>query len=339
MNSKYLRWILFLSITLVLLVFAIGVSLIFGGEPDIRLVDLPAILRDRNSAENFIISELRMPRVILAFAIGGSLSLAGAILQGIYRNPLVEPYTLGISGGAAFAIALAIFLGWQHSMGALLFPMAGFAGALVTIFLVYFLSIRKGIINIHKMLLIGVMISFLASSSIMFLMSKSSAADLHSYVFWTMGSLDEPNRDLVTLMLFAALLGLLLSYLFVRPLNAMRLGESKARHLGFNATITIRILFILSSLLTGLCVAVAGIIGFVGLIIPHMVRLIVGNDFRIMLVGSFFGGSLYLVVCDILSRSRMLTESELPIGVVTGMLGGIVFIAMLSASGSKIKMS
>ncbi|MBN1953065.1 MAG: iron ABC transporter permease [Bacteroidales bacterium] len=339
MERKYISWLLYLLIVCGLLILSIGFSLIFGGELDFSLIDLPRILADKSDPDNFIIMELRVPRVILAFAVGGALSLSGAILQGIYRNPLVEPYTLGISGGAAFAIALVIVMGWHRLFGSLLFPFAGFIGALSTIFLVYFLSIRKGIINIHKMLLIGVMISFLASSSIMFLMSKGSAADLHSFVFWTMGSLDEPNRDLISVMLTSSLAGLALSYFFVRPLNAMRLGEIKARHLGFNSALTVRMLFILSSLLTGICVAVVGIIGFVGLIIPHIVRLIIGNDYRIMLIGSFLGGSLYLIVCDILARSKMLTESELPIGVVTGMLGGIVFIAMLSASGSKIKLS
>jgi iron complex transport system permease protein len=180
------------------------------------------------------------------------------------------------------------------------------------------------------------MISFLASSIMMFLMAIASAEYLHSIVFWTMGSLDEPDDGLIRIMFGASISGLLIAYFFVRPLNAMRLGERKARHLGIDATTTIKVLFVVASLLTGVCVAVAGMIGFVGLIIPHIVRLIIGNDYRILLLGSFLGGSLFLVLCDILART-LIQPNELPIGVITGMLGGVVFIIVLSRSRSKLK--
>jgi iron complex transport system permease protein len=314
-----------------------GISLAVG-EMDIRLQDIIKILKSRSGIEYTILARIRLPRILLAFSIGGALSLTGAILQGIYRNPLVEPYTLGISGGAALGVSLVIVLGLHVTAGTIVFPVAGFLGAAVTIFLVYTLSLRRGGININRMLLIGVMISFLASSTMMFLMSVTSAEYLHSIVFWTMGSLDEPDEGLIRIMIFAALIGLFISYLFARSLNALRLGEVKARHLGINSIMTIRILFVVASLLTGICVSVAGIIGFVGLIIPHVIRLIIGNDYRVLLLGSFLGGSLFLVVSDILARI-LISPNELPIGVITGIVGGIIFIIVLSRTKSRFRIN
>jgi iron complex transport system permease protein len=258
------------------------------------------------------------------------LSLSGAILQGIYRNPLVEPYTLGISGGASLGVTFAIVAG-LHLTNVLFLPFAGFIGALATIFLVYALSIRRGMLEINRMLLIGVMISFISSSLMMFLMSVTSAENIHGIVFWTMGSLNESNYAMIGLVVILSVACLLVSYIFVMPLNALRLGEENARHLGVDSGTTIRILFILTSLLTGACISVAGIIGFVGLVIPHIVQLWVGSDYRIKLIASFLSGSVFLILCDVAART-IIAPNELPIGVITGIIGGIVFIVLLSRS-------
>lgn len=284
--------------------------------------------------EYIILSQIRIPRIILGLAVGGSLSLAGVILQGIYRNPLVEPYTLGISGGAALGVSIIIVLGLQNAMGAMLLPFAGFIGSMVTVFLVYSLSIRHGRMNIQSMLLIGVMVSFIASSAMMFLMSTSTSDQVHSIVFWIMGSLDEPNQMLIRATAYISVIGLVLSYLFIQPLNALRLGEEKARHLGINTEWSIRILFIIASLLTGVSVAVAGVIGFVGLVIPHLVRLVVGNDYRILLISSFLIGGSFIVVCDAIART-IISPNELPVGVITGIIGGTVFIIVLARTNLK----
>jgi iron complex transport system permease protein len=266
---------------------------------------------------------------LLAFAVGGALSLTGAILQGIYRNPLVEPYTLGISGGAALGVALVIVLGIYVERGAFMLPTGGFGGALLSLILVYLLSFRRGSVNINQMLLIGVMVSFVASASMMLLMAVTTSENIHSIIFWIMGSMDEPNTTLIRTTLIVSLSGLLVTFFFARPLNALRLGEVKARNLGVNTNRTVRALFLIASILTGVCVSVAGVIGFVGLIIPHIIRLFMGSDYRFMLLGSFLGGSFFLIVCDILARS-IIAPNELPIGVITGILGGVVFIVMLS---------
>jgi iron complex transport system permease protein len=336
MRKKYLGWLLFGLGLLAALVCAMLYS-VSTGEVSIALSDIPQILSSKEGMEYFVLTQIRMPRIVLAIAVGGSLGLTGSILQGIYRNPLVEPYTLGISGGASLGVAIVIVLG-LHAVSMIMLPLAGFIGALATIFLVYTLSIRKGSLDINRMLLIGVMISFVASSAMMFLMSISTAEDLHSIVFWIMGSLDEPNTQLIYLMLGVSLFGLVVAYSFARPLNALQLGQSKAEHLGINASTAIRILFVVSSLMAGICVAVAGVIGFVGLIIPHLVRIIIGSDFRISLIGSFLGGGLFLVVSDVVART-IIAPNELPIGVITGIVGGLIFMVVLSNMKRKPKLS
>lgn len=317
----------------VLVVLAALFSLSYG-ELELSLKEMPVYLKKGEGMEYMVITKIRLPRVLLAISVGGALSLTGTILQGIYRNPLVEPYTLGISGGAALGVALAIVLGITAILGEFMLPVAGFIGSFVSIFLVYTLSMRKGEVNINRMLLIGVMISFISSSGMMFLMSITNIENMHSIVFWIMGSLDEPSQLLVNLMFYSSILVLCISLFFTRSLNALRLGEAKARHLGIHTGFVIRILFILASLLTGLTVAVAGIIGFVGLVIPHLVRLIVGNDYRVLLVGSFLSGSFFLLICDMLARF-IIAPNELPIGVITGMVGGVIFIVMLTRNKNK----
>lgn len=335
MGQKKWAWGIYV---LLLLVGVIGTALfsLGMGEIPIRIGDIPGILsNNKESMEYGVLAYIRIPRTLLGLAIGGSLSLAGAILQGIYRNPLVEPYTLGISGGASLGVTFSIVAG-LHMVNALFLPLAGFIGAVATIFLVYSLSFGKGGLSVNRMLLIGVMISFISSSLVMFLMSITSADNIHGIVFWIMGSLDESNNTLIGTMLVLSIVCLIISYLFVMPLNALRLGEEKAKHLGFNANSVIRILFIITSLLTGACIAVAGIIGFVGLVIPHIVRLWVGTDYRILLISSFLSGGIFLVLCDVMART-VIAPNELPIGVITGIVGGVVFIVLLSNSKRKEK--
>ncbi len=335
MTNKYLHWILFLLALILLLAIAVVVSLV-SGEIDIPFRELPAVLTEKSGIQYSVLSNIRIPRTLLAFSVGGALSLTGAILQGVYRNPLVEPYTLGISGGAALGVALAIVLGLHHTLGAIVLPLSGFAGSIATIFLVWFLSMNRGAVNINRMLLIGVMISFVASSAMMFLMSITTRENLHGIVFWMMGSVEEPNNALIQIALWTSLAGLIFSFFFARPLNALRLGQEKAQHLGINSRRTIRILFIIASVLTGMSVSIAGVIGFVGLIIPHIVKLITGPDYRVVLLGSFLGGSFFLIVSDILART-LIAPNELPIGVITGIAGGLVFIVVLARVGSKSK--
>lgn len=319
---------LLIILLLLILLVVVAVWSLLSGDIDISWRDLPRVLSEPDSMDYSVLMQLRLPRLLLSFAVGASLSLSGVILQGIYRNPLVEPYTLGISGGASLAVAFVIVSGVSF-LGVFTLPFAGFAGALLTFVFVFFIGLGRRNSNVNRMLLTGVMISFVCSSLLMFLLSVSTAEDMHNIIFWTMGSLEEPNDVLIYLMLGGAFLVYVVAHLFVHSLNALRLGEDEASHLGINVLSTVRILFVLTSILTGLCVSIAGIIGFVGLVIPHLMRKLVGSDYRILLTSGFLGGGLFLMICDVLART-LISPNELPVGVLTGITGGILFIVLLS---------
>jgi iron complex transport system permease protein len=326
--TKSFKFLLTIVLLLLFLLFAFYVSITVG-EISFSLTDIIQIFQNgEGNLKYAILMKIRLPRIILAIAVGGSLSLSGAILQGIYRNPLVEPYTLGISGGAALGVSLVIVLGLQSFVSALALPLAGFTGSMTVIFLVYVFGFQRGSIHTNSMLLTGVMISFIASSLMMLLMAVASNESLRSIIFWTMGSLDQPNILLIKIAFGTSLSGLFFSYFFARDLNALRLGEERAVHLGINSARAIRFLFVIASLLTGISVAVAGIIGFVGLIIPHIMRLFAGNDYRILLLSSFLGGAGFLVLSDTLART-IISPNELPVGVITGIIGGAAFMIIL----------
>jgi iron complex transport system permease protein len=325
MNKKIIRWFFWIVFSCLSFIGAFLFSLSVGAVG----ISIADIIKGMDFVDYSILFGIRMPRALLAFAVGGALSIAGVIMQGMFRNPLVDPYTLGISGGAAFAVCLSIVIGLHQSIGIGILPIAGFIGSAGIIFLVYFLSVKKGVLRIHGMLLIGVMISFISSSLIMLLMAIARIEDLHGIVFWIMGSLEEPNMFLIKTALLISVFGLIVSAFFIVDLNALSLGEEEAHHLGINTERTKRILFIIASLLTGLCVSVSGIIGFVGLLVPHMVRLFVGSDHRILLITSYFMGGAFLILCDTIARTAI-APMELPVGVVTGILGGSVFVYALT---------
>lgn len=329
MNRKVILWIIWVLIFCGIL-FGISIFSLCIGSSSIPLKRIiPIILEGKGTTEYSILFDLRLPRIILGFAVGGALSLAGVILQGMFRNPLVEPYTLGISGGAALGVCLNIVLGINRTGGILSIPVSGFFGAIVVILIVYSLSARKTILKIQGLLLTGVMISFISSSLIMLIMALSRIEDLHGIVFWIMGSLEESSWLLIKVALLVSIFGFIISYLFCFELNAFSLGEEEAEHLGINIERTKRLLFILASILTGFSVAVAGIIGFVGLVVPHFVRMFVGSDHRILLICSFLSGAIFLIFCDTLARI-IISPLELPVGVITGILGGSLFVYALT---------
>ncbi len=314
-------------------VLVIGVLALVVGSADIsfgRAVKL--LIEGPGGTDYAILFKLRLPRVLLGIAVGGGLSVSGVILQGVFRNPLVEPYTLGISGGAALAVSVVMVTGVGHVLGLLTVPAAGFIGAVAVVALVYRLSLKNRMLRIRQLLLTGVMISFISSSLIMLMMSLSSTQDLPAVVFWLMGSLSELNRPLIWLSMGTGVLGLIVAVAYSIRLNALILGEDQARSLGVDAEKTKRRLFILASLVTGCCVAVAGPIGFVGLVVPHFVRMFTGQDHRFLLPASFLSGAIFLVACDMLART-MIPLQTLPVGVITGIVGGTLFVYTLTKRG------
>ncbi|OGV68601.1 MAG: iron ABC transporter permease [Lentisphaerae bacterium RIFOXYA12_FULL_48_11] len=328
MKKRFLHWIVAILILTGLLAAACIVSLCIGST-DIPLANIvPALVHGGNTIEHTILCDVRLPRILLGVAVGGALSLAGVILQGMFRNPLVEPYTMGISGGAALGVCLAIILKLSNRCGIWSLPVFGSIGATLTILVVYFLSTRRRVLNIRNVLLIGIMISFICSSLITLIMAVSRVEDLHGIIFWIMGSLEQPNVFLVKLAVVVSVLSLALSYLFCLELNALALGEEEALHLGISVENTKRLLFVLASVTTGLSVSVAGVIGFVGLVVPHFMRLFLGSDHRILLVASWLCGGVFLVFCDALART-VISPTELLVGVITGILGGSIFVYVL----------
>ncbi len=325
---KSAAWVFWIIALILILAGVSGWSLSVGaaGIPVNKI--WPLFLQGPGNTEYSIVFDVRLPRVILGFAIGGALSLAGVILQGMFRNPLVEPYTLGISGGAALGVAINIFLGLAGA-GRFTFPLCGFLGAGVVIGFLYVASFTRGMVKLQGLLLTGVMISFIASSLVMLLMALSNSESLSGIVFWIMGSLSESDGLLITGMVMTALLLLMVSYFFCHHLNAFALGEVEARHLGISVERTKKSLFFISAVLTGFCVSVAGMIGFVGLVVPHFMRKVVGHDHRILLVASFLAGAIFLIVCDTIART-VIAPLELPVGVITGIVGGSIFVYALA---------
>ncbi|WP_457553031.1 FecCD family ABC transporter permease [Desulfobacula sp.] len=328
-QRKIKKWLIILALLMGLLILVSLLSLCTGSA-GIKFKDIPHILfYGQGSADRSILVGIRLPRIILGLSIGGALSLAGALLQGVFKNPLVEPYTLGISGGASLGVCINILFKFYSKIGIIAYPLSGFIGASLVIILVYNLNTKTQHIKSNRMLLTGVMISYVASSLVMLLMAISKTDDLQNIVLWIMGSLDEPNIILIKMTFFGSLAGLVASYFFCFDLNALLLGEEEAANLGVNTARTKKIIFIIASFLTGLSVSVAGVIMFAGLIVPHFMRMIAGPDHRILLISSFLAGAAFLVLCDVVARI-VISPLELPVGVITGIIGGIVFIWALS---------
>lgn len=323
------KWI-FTILILIIILCAVSLLSLFTGAADMSITKIfRALAGGEGSLAYSVLFQIRLPRILMGLAIGGALSLAGALLQGMFRNPLVEPYTLGLSGGALLGVCFNMLLGLNKSLGFMSLPVAGFAGSFIVILIIYSLSMKKGIIRINGLLLTGVMISYVSSSVIMLIMAVASMEELQGIVFWMMGSLEESDPTMINLALAVSLCGLAASYFYCHRLNALALGEEEAVHIGVNVEGTKRVLFIIASVLTGMSVSVAGLIGFVGLLIPHLLRMFIGGDHRILLIASYISGAAFLMFCDMIART-VISPSELPVGVITGILGGTFFVYAMS---------
>lgn len=329
MSPRSLKYSLVLIVLLLLLSGVILLSLTVGASGMTFVQSLNALFSNTDTIHKSIIMQVRLPRTLLGLAVGGALSIAGVILQGLFRNPLVEPYTLGISGGAILGVALCVSFNLMAVFGIYSLPVSGFLGALLVILFLYVFAVRNRGMNVQSVLLTGVMFSFISSSLMMLIMAVSRTESLEKIIFWMMGSLEQNSWGLIRLALGLSAASLVLSYFFAIDLNALALGEEQALHLGINIERSKRLLFIIASLITGFSVSCAGVISFVGLLIPHFMRMIVGRDHRILLISSFLGGSGFLILSDIIAKT-VIAPRELPVGVITGLIGGILFIYALS---------
>jgi iron complex transport system permease protein len=276
--------------------------------------------------ERTIILSLRFPRALLAGLVGAGLSVSGAVFQALLRNPLADPYILGVSSGSAVGAIIAILLG----LSALSFglPLASFAGALITIALVFYFGKQEGKIHPNVLLLAGVITGSFLSAIIMFLLSISQKEELHTILFWLMGNFSFANPRAIGIVLPYIGAGFFLLYWRSRHLNLILSGEENALQLGVDVERLKIISYLSASLMTAASVSLCGLIGFVGLIIPHSVRLLFGPDHRLLLPASALIGASFLIASDTLART-LLAPVELPVGVITAAFGGPFFIYLL----------
>jgi iron complex transport system permease protein len=269
--------------------------------------------------------------VILAILVGGGLALAGATFQALLRNPLAEPYILGISGGASVGAVLVISLGLAAA-GSWAIPLAALAGALFAIWLVFRVAAaaQRGL-DVRALLLAGVVVGAFFGACIAFILSISDARTVQSAIYWIMGSLAGADwRDVLLAAVYTLPAAALLTG-FARPLNLMAIGEESAHYLGADVEKVKRVALGVAAMLTAAGVAVAGVIGFVGLVVPHATRLAVGSDHRAVLPLSFLGGGAFLTLADLAAR-LVLAPTEIPIGVVTAFVGVPLFLVLLRRS-------
>jgi iron complex transport system permease protein len=276
--------------------------------------------------ERAIILSLRVPRALLAGLVGAGLSVSGAIFQALLRNPLADPYILGVSSGAAVGAIIAILMGLSTlSIG---LPLASFIGALLTIFIVFNFGKQDGKIHPNTLLLAGVIIGSFLSALIMFFISISQKEELHTIIFWLMGDFSFSNTQAILIISPYIFLGFLFLYLRARQLNLILSGEESALQMGVDVERLKLISYLLASLITAASVSVCGLIGFVGLIVPHSVRLIFGPDHRLLLPSAALIGASFLIASDTFART-LLAPTELPVGVITAAFGGPFFIYLL----------
>lgn len=321
-----------LALAVLVLCVAVGP----GGLGDADVVEaLRALLGMEHGREGVpdltsaVIRRIRLPRVLAGLLAGGVLSLGGLVFQALLRNPLAEPYILGVSGGAAVGAICGQLLGLAalHSNG-----VFAFAGGLAATALVLAISpLRKGVGG-DTLLLAGVMINAFCSAVILFLMTLGSVREVHSIVFWLMGSLSGTGPGDVSATALVVLPCMLCVVVFSHQLNLLAMGDTMAQSLGVAVRPVVLALFTLVSLMVGAVVAKCGLIGFVGLVVPHFLRLLLGADHRVLVPACILGGGAYLGLCDMLART-VPQQGEIPVGVVTALIGAPVFIGFLILRG------
>ena len=281
-------------------------------------------------AARLIVVDIRLPRLLLVGLCGCALAIAGAVLQGMFRNPLVDPSLLGVSSGGGLAVAVVTVFGLAGAWGSLILPVAAFAGGSAAAFIVYRIAHRGGRTNTVLLLLAGIAVNALASAAIGFVTFVSDDAELRSFLFWMLGSFSDATWNHVPGGALFMLFPVIVLMMFARGLNALSLGDADAACLGFEVERMKRIIIVCAVLCVGTSVAIAGIISFVGLVVPHVMRLLIGSDHRCLLPATALGGALLLVAADFVAKLAF-QPAELPIGVLTALIGAPFFVALIVA--------
>ena len=308
-----------------------------------------AILADRlglslpwafETRQAMVLFGIRLPRVVLGVLVGAGLSVSGTAMQGLFRNPLADPALVGVSSGAALGAVGVIVLGaalpaaWAGLAGPFLLPLAAFAGGALATLLVYRLATSEGRTSVATMLLAGIAINAVAGAGTGLMTFLADDDQLRDLMFWTLGSLGGATWTRLAVVAPLVLVGIAATLPLARPLNALLLGEAEAGHLGIDTQHVKRRVIVLAALVVGAATAVSGIIGFIGLVVPHLLRLALGPDHRYLLPGSALLGASLLLGADLLART-LLAPAELPIGIVTALVGGPFFLWLLLRQGRR----
>ena len=300
------------------------------------LLEYAGIVSNDNQIEQYaaIVQGIRLPRVIMAMLVGATLAVSGAALQGLFRNPLADPTLIGVSSGAAFAAACVIILGSSlvdvlpKFLSELTLPIAAFLGGLLATWLVYTISTKSGRTSVATMLLGGIAVNALAAAGIGMLVFTADDLQIRDLTFWTLGSLGSSTWQTVSTTLLFLMIPIVGLPLLSKSMNVMMLGEKEANHLGIHTQLVKKLVILISAVGIGAAVAVSGIIGFVGLVVPHLLRLFIGPDNRFLIPASILLGALLLLASDLFAR-MIVVPAELPIGIVTSIIGAPFFLWLL----------
>jgi iron complex transport system permease protein len=331
-RSTLRRTVLICLALLVALLLVVVAASVIGAERLPFAASLCALFTGGNSVcglqpdQSAILFEIRLPRILLAASVGASLATAGAGYQALLRNPLAEPYLLGISNGAAVGTMVAlVFFGAGNEWTR---PLMAFAGALASTFLVYRLARGRTGATPEKLILAGVIVTTFLSSAIVFITTLMDATRIRSFTFWLLGDLSGASSSLLTVAITASVTGALLLTLHARSLNLLMLGERDAFDLGVETERVRLTVFLAASLLVGASVASSGSVGYVGLVIPHLVRLSIGSDNRTAIPAAALAGALFVIVADTVART-VIAPRELPVGAITALIGAPLFVYLL----------
>jgi len=335
LNTKapfLLKRLLFISVLLlVFLVIAIFLGISMGPTGNgfnaviQSLFRLPSEAKDANSMMTVIIWQIRLPRVLLSALVGATLSLGGLVFQALLRNPLAEPYILGISGGSAIGAIIGILMGLSAFPG---ISITAFAGSMATLVFILAMSSGQTILKKDSLLLSGVMLNAFCSAVIMFLISLTQDSRLHNIMFWLMGNLSMTDIRQVGILSMTLVPCFVIIFLYSNSMNLLLLGKELAMTMGVSIKAVTLTLLVVTSFMVSITVSQCGLLGFVGLVIPHLFRLFLGSDHRILVPACILGGGAYMVLCDLLART-LPGQGEIPTGVITALIGAPLFIILL----------
>ena len=321
-------WVALILLAVVLIAFALGLSI---GPAQSGMRSAFAALfsgAESDSVLHSIVWRIRFPRVVLAMFVGATLSLGGLVFQALLRNPLAEPFILGVSGGSAIGAIIGILLGLSRFPG---ICFTSFLGSLGTLALILLMSTGSSILRKDALLLSGVMVNAFCSAIIMFLVSITQDARLHNIIFWLMGDLSATDLPQVVILGAILIPCFIFVFVFSHAMNLMLMGKDMALTMGINIKAVTIALLMVTSFMVSATVSFSGLVGFVGLVIPHLLRLVLGPDHRSLVPACIFGGAAYLVLCDLLART-LPQQGEMPAGVITALIGAPLFIILLKKS-------